>query len=313
MPESFGGRLRQRREEQEIALSAIAEQTKIKLSLLEALERDDISHWPSGIFRRAFIRAYTLAIGLNPDAVVRQFLELYPDPVEEVVTALTMAAFPDEAQGRGGPPTRLRYLVGSAIDSLARRRQGPAPEELVPSAPAVNPTPTRAPASSKPDLLAVARLCTELGRVENTDDVQAQLHEAAGILDAIGVIVWVWDEIAAGLRPALAHGYSDKVLVQLPTVRPDADNATAAAFRSGELCAINGRDDTSGALVAPLLTPGGCVGVLAVELPHGSEQKSSVRAVVTIIAAQLAQLMGPAQPADLQPQREPMLRATGLR
>jgi len=46
MPESFGARLRQRREEQQIALSAIAEQIKIKSSLLEALERDDVSHWP---------------------------------------------------------------------------------------------------------------------------------------------------------------------------------------------------------------------------------------------------------------------------
>ena len=157
-----------------------------------------------------------------------------------------------------------------------------------------------APTASEPDLLAVARLCTELGRVQCTEDVQSLLQEAAGILDAIGVIVWGWDELAGGLRPALAHGYSDTVLAQLPAVRPDADNATAAAFRSGEVCAINGSDETSGALVAPLLTPGGCAGVLAIELPHGSEGKSSVRAVVTIMAAQLSQLMGAEQPAEVR-------------
>src|SRR4026207_1877737 len=82
MSDSFGRRLRQRRERQEIALVTIAEQTKIKVSLLEALERDDVSHWPSGIFRRAFVRAYAHAIGLEPDAVLRDFLELYPDPAE---------------------------------------------------------------------------------------------------------------------------------------------------------------------------------------------------------------------------------------
>ena len=75
MLEKLGARLRQRREEQQIALSTIAEQTKIKLSLLEELERDDVSHWPTGIFRRAFIRAYALAIGLDPDVIVREFLE----------------------------------------------------------------------------------------------------------------------------------------------------------------------------------------------------------------------------------------------
>src|ERR1700720_2601192 len=104
MTESFGGRLRQRREEQQITLSDIAEQTKIKLSLLEALERDDLSHWPAGIFRRAFIRAYAHAIGLNPDVVVREFLEIYPDPIEVVVTTSAMASGADDAQMRSGPP-----------------------------------------------------------------------------------------------------------------------------------------------------------------------------------------------------------------
>src|SRR5438132_14312457 len=84
MPESFGARLRQRREQQQIALASVAEQTKIGLSLLEALERDDVSHWPAGIFRRAFIRAYAQTIGLDPGVVVREFLELHPDPIELV-------------------------------------------------------------------------------------------------------------------------------------------------------------------------------------------------------------------------------------
>src|SRR6266481_419792 len=109
MLQSFGARLRQRREKQQIALTTIAEQTKIKLSLLEALERDDLSRWPEGIFRRAFIRAYAHAIGLNPDVVVREFLEIYPDPIEVVVTAPAMTSGADQTRISGGPPTRLRY------------------------------------------------------------------------------------------------------------------------------------------------------------------------------------------------------------
>jgi cytoskeletal protein RodZ len=80
MPESFGARLRRTREEQQIALVTIAQQTKIKLSLLEGLERDDVSQWPSGIFRRAYIRAYAQSIGLNPDVIVREFSEMHPEP-----------------------------------------------------------------------------------------------------------------------------------------------------------------------------------------------------------------------------------------
>jgi hypothetical protein len=160
------------------------------------------------------------------------------------------------------------------------------------------------PPPSEPDLLAAARLCTDLGRVENATEVQPLLQEAARILDAIGLIVWVWDPQPAELRPALAYGYSDKVLAQLPTVKRDTDNATAAAFRSAQTCAINGSDHGSGALAVPLLTPTGCAGVLAIELSHGSEQATSVRAVATIFAAQLAQLTGGGQPAAAEPQAD---------
>ncbi len=368
MSETFGARLRQRREGQAIALVTIAEQTKIKLSLLEALERDDVSHWPSGIFRRAFIRAYAHAIGLNPDVVVREFLEIYPDPIE-VVTTEAIASAVDGARSSAGPPTRLRYLVGSAIGSLSRLRRSPAAEDLlaahsarvnvlVPSEDALPAavdsswetgrvggisematefTPVNATAPSEPDLpeaahlpaeparidrtlevatdctlvnepfsfepdiLAAAHLCTELGRVENSREVKPLLQEAARILDAIGLIVWVWDPQVEELMPALSYGYSDKVLAQLPIIRRDADNATAAAFRSAQTCAIDGSDHDSGALAVPLLTSAGCAGVLAIELPHGSEQTRSVRAVATIVAAQLAPLIGGAQPPAVRP------------
>jgi GAF domain-containing protein len=305
MPESFGARLRQRRERQQIALTTIAEQTKIKLSLLEELERDDVSHWPSGIFRRAFIRAYAHAIGLEPDAVVREFLELHADPIEVVSAVSATAAGADNDSIGAGPPTRIRYLVGTAIDSLSRLRLGvvqrgrAAAVDLT----AADGTPVEERPPSGPDLLAAARVCTELGRVDDRREVAPLLEEATRILDAVGLIVWLWDPQAAELTPVLAHGYSDKVLAQLPRVGRDADNATAAAFRSAQMCVVNGSGLTSGALVVPLMTPAGCVGVLAIELQHGSAQTESVRALVTIFAAQLARLVGSARPAQAADRR----------
>jgi cytoskeletal protein RodZ len=79
---AFGPRLRHERERRQITLQAIADDTKISRSLLEALERDDVSRWPSGIFRRAFVRSYAEAIGLNADEIVREFAERFPDPNE---------------------------------------------------------------------------------------------------------------------------------------------------------------------------------------------------------------------------------------
>jgi GAF domain-containing protein len=307
MPESFGARLRQQRERQQIALITIAEQTKIKLSLLDALERDDVSHWPAGIFRRAFIRAYAHAIGLEPDEVVREFLELYPDPIEVVATVPAVSVSApgvDDAGVSAGPPTRLRYLVDSAIQYVSRpwtveKRRSP-----VEGLPAADRPAMKVPIPSEADLLAAAQLCTELARIDETRKAAPLLNEVARILDAVGVIVWTWDEQAAELRPTLAHGYSDKVLTQLPRVKRDADNATASAFRSAQTCFVNGNDLVSGAMVVPLMTSAGCVGVLAVELQHGHEQRGSVRALLTIFAAQLARLVGAARPAEATDRRQ---------
>jgi transcriptional regulator with XRE-family HTH domain len=78
----FGKRLRLERERRRITLDSIAANTKIGIALLKGLERDDVSRWPSGIFRRSFIREYAAAIGLDPEETAREFLERFPDPGE---------------------------------------------------------------------------------------------------------------------------------------------------------------------------------------------------------------------------------------
>src|SRR5712691_6059097 len=205
MPDSFGARLRQQRERQQIALTTIAEQTKISVSLLEALERDDVSHWPGGIFRRSFIRAYAQAIGLEPDVVIREFLELHPDPIDVIPTASAISPDVDGACVSPRPPTRLRNLVGTAIRSLTRLRLELVQrrKSAVESVTAADCSPVR-PLSQEPDLSAAAQLCTELGLVDDTREAAPLLQDAARILDAVGLIVWVWDPQAAELRPAFA-------------------------------------------------------------------------------------------------------------
>jgi hypothetical protein len=78
----FGARLRMERERRRITLGSISANTKIGLHLLEGLERGHVARWPSGIFRRSFIKAYAEAIGLDPDEIAREFLERFPDPAD---------------------------------------------------------------------------------------------------------------------------------------------------------------------------------------------------------------------------------------
>jgi hypothetical protein len=154
-----------------------------------------------------------------------------------------------------------------------------------------------------PDLAGIARVCTGLGQVEDPGHLQEHLDDAARLLGALGLIVWIWDAAAEGLRPALAHGYSPRVLAQLPTVRRDDDNATATAFRSETACTMSGGPHSSGALVMPLLAPSACAGVLALELAPGDEQQPAVHAAAAIIAAALAQLVARStvEPEVVQP------------
>jgi transcriptional regulator with XRE-family HTH domain len=75
----FGPRLKARREQQGIRLESISDATKIGLPLLEGLERSDVSHWPKGIFRRAFFRDYAGAIGVPVEDMLAEFLQLFPE------------------------------------------------------------------------------------------------------------------------------------------------------------------------------------------------------------------------------------------
>src|SRR5215212_10763600 len=93
--DDFGGKLRQARERRGISLRQIAASTKISAAALEALERNDISKLPGGIFSRAFVRFYAVEVGLDPDDTVREFLERFnQDPAPRADSA--SAAIPEE-------------------------------------------------------------------------------------------------------------------------------------------------------------------------------------------------------------------------
>ena len=66
------------REQRGVALRDIAETTKISVSALEALERNDISRLPGGIFSRGFVRAYAEQIVADPEKAVREFIARFP-------------------------------------------------------------------------------------------------------------------------------------------------------------------------------------------------------------------------------------------
>jgi cytoskeletal protein RodZ len=74
----FGTMMKRAREGRGISLRQIADVTKISVSALDALERNDISRLPGGIFSRAFVRSYAVEVGLDPEQTVRDFIAQFP-------------------------------------------------------------------------------------------------------------------------------------------------------------------------------------------------------------------------------------------
>jgi transcriptional regulator with XRE-family HTH domain len=128
MMSEFGSRLRRERERRKISLESISANTKVSISLFEALERDDVSRWPCGIFRRSFVRSYAEAIGLDGDEIVREFLERFPDPAD---ASKVEAAVPSTDQPRRRPAAATLRLTlaetwtpfagGPILSAIARR------------------------------------------------------------------------------------------------------------------------------------------------------------------------------------------------
>jgi hypothetical protein len=158
---TFGARLRQQREERQVALTTISTKTKIKASLLEALESDDVSMWPKGLFGRAYLRDYATAIGIDPETLVSDFLSLHPEfaYVAPQVEEAEAAARADAA--RRGAAEKFRRFVSSAFTGRPSPRPissvGVASAQARPRYQPPEPADTEIVSTSMPHVLAEAQ------------------------------------------------------------------------------------------------------------------------------------------------------------
>ena len=159
------------------------------------------------------------------------------------------------------------------------------------------PSPSRA---VSPVLRTAAQLCTDFACMRDIHDLEQLLARASDVMDAAGMVVWLGSADGAELQPVLSHGYSDDTRARLPNVPRTANNAAAAAYRSGDVQIVQSRPGgAKGAIVAPILGAQGCVGALSAEIRGGGEASESVQALAAIVAAQLAGVLSvPAPVAD---------------
>lgn len=81
----IGERLRRARERAGLSLDELSSRTKIKVSILSAIEGGHFEKVPGGLFVRGFLRAYAREVGLDPEAIVSSYLHEYePEPAAPV-------------------------------------------------------------------------------------------------------------------------------------------------------------------------------------------------------------------------------------
>lgn len=186
----FGGKLRQAREGRGISLRQIAATTKISVAALEALERNDVSKLPGGIFSRSFVRSYAVEVGLDPEATVREFIDRFQG--EPVAAPQASSHIPDEEiafERRKQQAARafigvliVMLLLSTAIFYyvLRRRPDTSAPQPAVGTEPSsVASAAPSTPASSQPQGVASSGGTTPDGGTSSsaaTGDIRVEIH-----------------------------------------------------------------------------------------------------------------------------------------
>ncbi len=231
--------------------------------------------------------------------------------VRQIETARLAEHQADETQVTGiRKQQMLTAAVAAGLVGVIVLLLIPVPRSTVSETPAVSsssmapatvevavPAPPRATGSM---FKAATDVVTDFGRVRDLDELVRVLGRAADAMDASGLMVWAGSVDGSDLRPVLAHGYSAEMIARIPPVPRSADNAAAAAYRSGTLQIVVSRPGgSSGAVVAPILSADGCIGALSAEIRSGGETSDSVQALAIIFAAHLAGVIGTSPAADV--------------
>jgi hypothetical protein len=242
----------------------------------------------------ALLRRQEYALAGAASAIALTLLLLLPvarQPVPQPPVVRPVVPAPAATSGSG--PLRddvLADLDDFGVVSHARRVPPGEPSKFPPPKPLVAKVTPKPPIVSLP---SVASLCGDLARVSDTQALPQLLERAAGVLDASGIVVWIADPDGRELTPILVHGYPPQLAVRLGNLARDAENVTASAYRTALLQTVKGDTVANGAIAAPLVSAAGCVGVMAAEMKNGGEQQEPLLAAATIIASQLATLVGP--------------------
>lgn len=150
--ETFGKVLADARAARGMTLEQVSASTKIAVSKLQAIERDEIESLPGGIFTRGFVRSYAEAVGLDPQETLAQFEARFPEESSVATLHATIEGRANEEfvkrQRRAKGLIWLALLATPLVVWLVR---GVLPDDRQPAESAVIDDQVRLPADSGGD------------------------------------------------------------------------------------------------------------------------------------------------------------------
>jgi len=208
--EAFGPNLRRIRVQRGISLERISEATKVSADFWVGLERNDFSRWPSGIYARAYVRAYAFEIGVDPEATVNEFCRWFPQGDRRAARVVK-----EQAAIVGHD---LQWKDDLAPGMVDRRAPAPVPQPDVLSPALIRMRRFTAAGADLAAILVVSILLKEFvvsGWLTTVAAVAAIYHTAALVSIGSSPAVWVLETYLESRHPEVRRTKSSPKFVRL--------------------------------------------------------------------------------------------------
>lgn len=206
------------------------------------------------------------------------------------------------------PRARTEDAVADDDDAAPGADLALQPAQVAPPAPTPVPE-ARVIEKAKVELTPLAAACEALARVSDGARLPGVLDAVRPTLGARGLAVWLVDGSGETLQVVASSGYDPRMVERFPALRVADDTPTSQAYTRSAPVRTPPRVTQPAAVAVPIAGARGTSGVLSFEMANGRDASSDVVAAATIVAAQLATLLEPAQPADAQVAEPPAVRA----
>lgn len=272
---SLSEKLRRERELRGISLKQIADDTKIGVRFLEALEEGDVERIPGEFYRRSYLRAYARYLGLDEERAVNAYAYVHQDgedapaepaaetPIEVppwmkwavlavliVVVLLVWFAGSDSPEGVESPPAAASVVTPQVP---AASSQPPVSAEAPPQSRVPNPFPVTTSGAGEAGALQLELMVTEECWLEIQADGEIVTSglKSEGFRQAVSadVEVRLWLGNAGGVsmtlngQPARALGRPGQVRKDLAITPENFQDFVALAGRPRELSRSGPRAD----------------------------------------------------------------------